>query len=89
MYTRLQWTVELQRRSEVEAFLLSTNNLYFGSKIRRKNVYTCVPQFDHVGCKGVFIRCTCVLMVFVTTKTINGQALASRINQYWIYMFIN
>ena len=40
---------------------MSTHNLCFGSKIRKKNVYPFTPQFYYikVGYKGVFITWTC------------------------------
>ena len=43
-----------------EAFLTSTHNLCFGTKLR-KNVYPRKPQvyFIKVGCKGVFVTRTC------------------------------
>ena len=43
-----------------EAVLMSTHNLCFGAKIRKK-VYPCKPQFYYikVGCKGVFVTRTC------------------------------
>ena len=39
---------------------MSTHNLCFGVKIRKK-VYPCKPQFYFikVGCKGVFVTRTC------------------------------
>ena len=41
---------------------MSTHNLCFGAKIRKKNVYPYIPQFHYikVGCKGVFITRTCL-----------------------------
>ena len=41
---------------------MSTHNLCFRAKIRKKNVYLCTPQFHYikVGCKGVFITRTCL-----------------------------
>ena len=43
-----------------EAVLMSTHNLCFGSKIRKK-VYPCIPQFYYikVGYRGVNITRTC------------------------------
>ena len=46
----------------VEAVLMSTHNLCFGSKIREIGlVYPCKPQFYYikVGSKGVYITPTC------------------------------
>ena len=46
----------------IEAVLMSTHNLCFRAKIRKKNVYPCTPHFHYikVGCKGVFITRTCL-----------------------------
>ena len=43
------------------AVLTSTHNLYFGAKIRKKYVYSCLPQFSYikVGFKGVYTSRTC------------------------------
>ena len=43
----------------IEAVLMSTHNLCFRAKIRKK--YPCTPQFHYikVGCKGVYITRTC------------------------------
>ena len=40
---------------------MSTHNLCFGAKIRRKKIYPCIPQFYYikVGFKGVLIARTC------------------------------
>ena len=40
---------------------MSTHNLCFGSKIRKKNVYPSIPQFCYikVGYKGVYITLKC------------------------------
>ena len=56
----LTFAQNIDRGYITEAVLTSTNNLCFGSNIR-KNVYPCKPQFYYikVGCKGVFITRTC------------------------------
>ena len=52
---------------------MSTHNLCFRAKKKRKNVYPCTPQFHYikVGCKGVFITRTClhdasILLLWIT-----------------------
>ena len=49
-----------------EAVLMSTHNLCFRAKIRKK-VYPCKPQFYYIqtGCKGVFVTRTCFRDVHV------------------------
>ena len=44
-----------------ESVLTSTHVLCFGTKIRKKMVYLCQPQFCHmkVGYKGVYFSLTC------------------------------
>ena len=46
---------------------MSTHNLCFGAKIRKKCIYTPVNPIK-VGCKGVFVSQTCFRDVFLTCQ---------------------
>ena len=52
---------------------MSTHNLCFRAK-RRKNVFSCTPQFYYikVGCKGVYITRTCfhAVLIVCLSKTV-------------------